>query len=189
MQNAHCQRNLLNLLLPMLNICHKILIERMGWTHYKINLRMYITLLGVIEKVKNLRQTNITTSLNHTSLFAYAEYLALTTCSALAAPYSLALLWSGPQHFIYEFWFPQGQGETAAPPNPEVDWVRFPIVFRVALFFFFPDCLACKRVSEEWTLVSWPTRTEWWYNTLGHMNEDADETRVANIRISVWMSY
>jgi hypothetical protein len=68
----------------------------------------------------------VTTQL--TSLLAYAEYLALTTCSAVALAYAFSSECIFPQHFMYPFPEPHGHGSTAAPPKPEDEEV-VPFVF------------------------------------------------------------
>mmetsp|Transcript_25532 Transcript_25532/g.43359 ORF Transcript_25532/g.43359 Transcript_25532/m.43359 type:complete len:138 (+) Transcript_25532:556-969(+) len=74
-----------------------------------------------------------------TSRSEYAEYLALTTSSAVAAANTAGSLCSLPQHFIYPEPEPQGHGTTAAPPNPDVD----------PLFFFLDFCFLASSCSSD----------------------------------------
>lgn len=91
-------------------------------------------------------------TMKSTSRLAYAEYLALTTCSGVAAPYAAALLWILPQHDMYPSPLPHGHSSTAAPPNPDAERFRFPTVVLVALVFFFflaPFLAAESDVGES----------------------------------------
>lgn len=82
-----------------------------------------------------------------TSRFAYAEYRALTTCSAFAVAYASAFLCNNPQHFMYTSPDPHGQSCVAAPPNPDEEAVRWPIVLR--FFFFFLDPVLAQRADDD----------------------------------------
>lgn len=87
------------------------------------------TLLGWVDIIKNSG-----------SLFAYAEYLARTICSAVAFRNDCTSLWTLEQHDEYVPPAPHGQDSMAAPPNPPK--VMPPPPFLPPLFFFF---LVAKR--------------------------------------------